>query len=799
MKKWIIKNKYISEVGFHTNPLIGNLLLSRGINTKEASRDFLCPDTSMFYSPFLLTDMKLAIEKIDSSIQKREKITIYGDYDVDGITSTSILCLALKKIGADVGYYIPDRMSEGYGINKGAIEYLKSIGTKLVITVDCGISAMDEVEYAKSLGIEMIITDHHECRDTIPKTIVISPKRKESSYPFKELAGCGVAFKLVQALWENYELSGCEEFLDIVAIGTVADIVDLKLENRIIVKYGLKLLDKNKRCGINALKVVSGIDKEMTSYNIAFQLAPRINAAGRLSDAKIAVELFTTTDNDKALQIAKYLDNENKNRQKIEDEILNDAVDKIVKEYDFKRDRVIVLSSPNWHSGVVGIVASRIVERYNRPVILIAEDNGIGKGSGRSIEGFNLFENICKCSDLLLKYGGHELAAGLTIETNKIEELKNRLNELAFMVNAEYFQEKIYIDIEVTSKDANIKAANSIKEFEPFGAGNPSPVLCMEGLNVISKKGVGNKEQHLRIQMEKDGNKFEGIMFKESKNYINKDWKVIDTAFNMDINEWNNNKNLQFILKDIKPNKEWIKENIKENYYRYIKNTVKSNNEEFDFKGIIFKKKDINFLKEFSYFKRGYILVSGIDSINEIDFLFDFLDVNFNNNSEFDAQIIICPDVSSIDTGNNDILIYDFLPGEYEYSELYKKAKGSIYNFYDEKLIQGLEKYIEDICIDKNLLLNFQKDLMYNGIVGSIKEVSKKYSINIYKGYKLISFLKERGFIDVFLKGEILKIEAKKEYSSEILFDEYKNDYIEKVNNLKNKFATQIKEDEKWI
>ncbi|WDC85786.1 single-stranded-DNA-specific exonuclease RecJ [Caloramator sp. mosi_1] len=379
------------------------------------------------------------------------------------MTSTSILIRALRKLGVDVSFYIPDRLNEGYGINKDAIDYIKQLATDLIITVDCGITAVEEVKYARELGMDIIITDHHECKEIIPDTYVINPKRHDCTYPNKNLAGCGVAFKLVQALWMKYNLSGFEELLDICAIGTIADIVEITGENRIIVSQGLKKLQNSEKCGIKALKNVAGIT-DVTSYSIAFQIAPRINAVGRLSDARIAVELFTTTDEDKAMQIAKYLDQENRSRQKIEEEILNEALIMIQNNFDLSNDRVIVLSSPFWHVGVVGIVASRLVERFHRPVILLCEDKeGFCKGSGRSIEGFNLFENLLKCEDILVKFGGHELAAGLTIEKSKINELIERLNEYAKEMDVEMFLPKLYIDLEMTTEDITFETAEEIK------------------------------------------------------------------------------------------------------------------------------------------------------------------------------------------------------------------------------------------------------------------------------------------------------------------------------------------------
>lgn len=794
MKKWIVKNRFKDESRLHNNVIISNLLLSRGINDIEKSNDFLNPEINGLHDPFLLMDMGRAVDRIDEAIKGREKITIYGDYDVDGITSTSILYTALKRIGADISYYIPDRISEGYGINNKAIDYIKSIGTNLIITVDCGISAVNEIEYARENGIDVIVTDHHECGEVIPDTIVVNPKRNGCNYPFKELAGCGVAFKLIQALWIKYELTGFEEFLDICSIGTIADIVELREENRIIVKRGLERLESSRRCGITALKNVSGIDGELNSYSIAFQIAPRINAAGRLSDAKIAVELFTTCDYDKAMQIAKYLDNENKNRQNIEDNILNEAIDMINEGYNLKQQRVIILSSPKWHIGVVGIVASRILERYNRPVILICEEDEIGRGSGRSIDGFNLFENISACKDLLLKFGGHELAAGITIEKSKINEFKKRLNELALKIDPEYFQSKINIDMDVPNQLVNIETAELLKTFEPFGAGNPSPVFCMEGLKVISKRGVGNKEQHLKMVLDKDEKSYDCIMFGGSMEYIDKNWDRVDAAFNMDINNWNNKKNLQFILKDLKPNAVWINEYIEENYYRYIKNTINDKVIDKDLNRIIFKKKDNEFLKEFIYFNHGYVLVSSIESTKDINFILDSVNISLGKNYGCGTQIIFCPVIEDIDFENNEVLIYDFLPGEYEYSLIEEKTKNSIYNFYFKETFEQMDDYAEELTINEALVLKFIENLSYNGVVGTIREIAQEYNINPYKMFKLVSWLKANNFIEMRAKGEVIKIELKKGCNTtDLKIGE--QIVVEKLYKLKNKFKTYLEEE----
>lgn len=795
MKRWIIKNSLTEDLQLHNSKLINNLLISRGIIKKDEADSFLNPDIKELHNPFLLKDMDRAVERIDTAIKKREKVTIYGDYDVDGITSTSILYRALKKLGVEVNYYIPDRMNEGYGINNEAIEYIKTLLTNLIITVDCGITSVDEVEYAKALGMDIIITDHHECMGLIPDTIVINPKRRDCIYPFKHLAGCGVALKLVQALWIHYGLTGFEDLLDIAAIGTVADIVELQGENRIIVKNGLKAIDKSDKCGIKAIKSAAGIDKSITSYNIAYQISPRINAAGRLSNAKIAVELFTTCDMDKAFQIAKYLDQENKNRQRIEDEILNDAIRKIQKEYDLRYDRVIVLSSPDWHVGVVGIVASRLLERLRRPVILICEDGDTGRGSGRSIKGFNLFENLCKCSDVLTKFGGHELAAGLSIETGRIGELRERLNRLAYEVDAECFIDKICIDMKISEEDINLETAEVLKLFEPYGCGNSAPLLCMEDLSVISKKGVGSQEKHVKLYLEKNGRRFDAIYFNGGSEILNKEWNSIDAAFNIDINEWNSNRNVQLMIRDIKPHKRWLTDSIYSNYYRHIRFMLNNKEGKFSSDNINFIKKDECFLKDFAYFKKGYILISSYSSIKEIEFLTDLLDVNYNINKGLESQIIICPNVDGLDFGGNEVLIYDFLPGEYEYETVVRRSGNKVFQFYDSSIIKKINEFIESISVDEKIVFKLYDDLMYNEIIGTIKEIAERYNINPYKAYSIINYLNNTGAVDILVKKDILKIKCRKEHTVINYFENPNDKYVCKLNKIKTIIKSSMGEE----
>lgn len=564
-KKWVAYNKSYDIAGelkeqLGLSDIVARSIINRGIDNIEEARVFMNPDLAQLHDPFLLKDMELAVDRILRALDENEKICIYGDYDVDGVTSTSLCVNILRQLEADVMYYIPVRADEGYGLNEEAIDYIKTQDVSLIITVDCGIRSVDVVEKVKQSGMEIIITDHHECGEALPDAYaVINPHRHDCGYPFKELAGVGVAFKLMQAVTESIGYNELIlDVLDIAAIGTVADVVPLLGENRIIVKNGLSRLKDTSWVGLNALIDVSGLkDKQVTAYNIAFMIAPRINAAGRLADAARCVELLITEDETLANEIADELEKENKERQRIEAEILEKAVMMLEKDYDLSSSRVIVLDGEGWHAGVIGIVASRIVEQYDQPAIMIATENGVGKGSARSMSGFNIYEAMCKCGELFDKFGGHEMAAGLTIKTDNIGEFRKRINEIAEeMLQGAKLQPEIYVDYKLEQEDINLKTAKQIKMLEPFGMSNPNPYFVCRNLQVLDRRLVGSNNKHLSLSLYDGSNTIKGIAFNMGNMYnILSGGRKIDIICSMDINLWNNNENVQLVIKDIKVNK----------------------------------------------------------------------------------------------------------------------------------------------------------------------------------------------------------------------------------------------------
>lgn len=559
----LIEPKKISEFSkkYKISYVMSVVLLNRGIETEEQVKSYISKSLESINNPKLLPDMEKAAKRITEAIEKKEKIMIYGDYDVDGVTSTSLLYSFLKDMGADVDYFIPDRIKDGYGLNILAVNKISKKGTKLIITVDCGISSFGEVELAKAQKMDVIITDHHSCREKIPQALaVVNPKRSDSQYPFNALAGVGVAFKLILAVAMNMGLNTREcfdKYVEFAAIGTVADVVSLQGENRVIVHKGIQSLAKSNNFGLNALLKIAGADgKEIDSTTVAFMLSPRLNAAGRMGNAKLAVDLLLSKSEEEAYDLAVKLDETNKQRQKTELEIFREAVKMIEEDPDKDNKKVIVLAKEGWHHGVIGIVASRILEIYYKPCIIIACDGNIGKGSGRSVEGINLFDALTACEDLLTQYGGHAQAAGLSLNMDNFDAFVKKINTyISDNIKTEPIK-TLNIDCTVPSGFISIDSARQMSWLEPFGEGNEKPVFAVKGARVVSASAIGADGKHLRLRVDISGKITDavGFGFGEYAKYLNPD-RVIDIAFNLDINNFMNNEKVQLIIKDIKSRK----------------------------------------------------------------------------------------------------------------------------------------------------------------------------------------------------------------------------------------------------
>lgn len=574
-KKWILPEYDFSVVEkfckeLKISEVLAMSLIRRGISDVNSARWFMNTEALYLYDPYMLCDMDKAVSRIKYAIENNEKICIYGDYDVDGITSIATLYRYLRSKMADVTYYIPKRLTEGYGMNTDAVQKLSEQGVQLIITVDNGICANGEIEYAAKLGIDVVVTDHHECRGEIPDCCaVVNPQRPDNEYPFVNLAGVGVVFKLICAL-EGEDLSEefYNRFIDLVSLGTISDVMPLVDENRQIVARGLKMFSEGSSAGVMALldeasfeKNKSG-DRKIRTSTIGFTVAPRLNAAGRIGEAEKAVELLICDNYFDCLKTADELCCKNRERQYIENRIFSEVISKISVEHDFENDKVIVVSGENWHHGVVGIVASKITEKFGLPSILICLEDGVGKGSARSIPGFNINEAIYELRDILIRSGGHELAAGLTIDSKNISLFKERINDFARdKITEEMRSGSIEIDAEIKPCEITLTLCEEIERLEPYGKGNPVPLLYMRDVKVREIISLG-QNKHTKLILQKDGLCFEGLYFGFCPdNFILPKSGLIDIAFNVEINDFRGIRSPQLLLKDIRLCKEDARRN----------------------------------------------------------------------------------------------------------------------------------------------------------------------------------------------------------------------------------------------
>ena len=556
-KKWQIyqvNEKEIEELQdkYKMNKLLATILSNRGIVEEEQIEKFLNPKRNDFYDPYGMPDMKITVERIIKAIENQEKTIIYGDYDVDGITSVTVLKSFLKERGLDVGVYIPNRLDEGYGLNKTAVEKIAQEGYTLMITVDCGISAIEEVQYANDLGIETLITDHHEPGEEIPKALaVVDAKRKDNKYQCRNLAGVGVVFKLIQAISMRLGLEEKEylKYLDIVCIGTISDIVPLTDENRVIVKLGLKLVQQTRNLGLRSILQATGYNK-IDSIAISFGVAPRINACGRMGHQEEALNLFLSKDAKEVNELTQKLNEYNKERQEIEKNIFADAVEQI-KANNVQEKSTIALMGKNWHHGVIGIVSSKITEMYFKPSILLCEEGDIGKGSGRSIPGFDLYEALTKCPKLIDRFGGHAMAIGITIKKDKFEEFKTEFEKTARENHIEDIVPILKIDSQISLDEINKNMVESLKELEPFGEENKTPLFLFKNLKIDSIRAL-TEEKHLKLTVKENKAVVNAIGFNLGQ--LANEYKIgdkIDIVGNLEINSFNGVDNVQINIKDM--------------------------------------------------------------------------------------------------------------------------------------------------------------------------------------------------------------------------------------------------------
>ncbi len=564
-RRWSIKGADPVVVGQLSRDLgvgrcLATVLANRGYGEPEAAGDFLEPTLAGLKDPFLLSGISAAVGRLLTARCRRETVCIYGDYDVDGVTATALLIHFFRRVGILCTYHIPHRMEEGYGLSREGLASIAASGATLVVSVDCGITAVDEARWCAENGLDLIITDHHMPGPEIPAAFaVVNPLQPGCPSPFKQLAGVGLAFKLVMALRSRLREEGAfasggepnlRDYLDLVALGTIADLVPLIGENRVIARHGLQVLTTSRRVGITALKEVAGVDGAVTCGAVGFRLAPRLNAAGRLADAARGVELLLADEPARAKGLAEELDAGNRERQELEKEILRDALAMVRDDPGMKGRRSIVLSSADWHPGVIGIVASRIVELYHRPTVLIALQEGNGKGSGRSIPAFHLRDALAACSDHLLKFGGHRQAAGLAIDELTLAAFVDRFDEVAAgQLTPDDLTPELSLEGVLESEEISIELVRELERLAPFGIGNPEPLFLVQGAEVENRREL--QGGHLRLTLRCGGRSLTAIGFQMAERFA--DHGVVDLVCSPQINEWKGRSSVQLKIRDLKP------------------------------------------------------------------------------------------------------------------------------------------------------------------------------------------------------------------------------------------------------
>ncbi len=537
--------------------IIANLLAIRGIKTYDDAKSFFRPTIDLLFDPFLMKDMEEGAERLALAIRKSEKVLVYGDYDVDGTTATASLYTFLQEFGVDADYYIPHRFKEGYGINPEGIQYAQNIGASLIVSVDCGITAIDEAKEINAKGMELIICDHHTVGDEIPDAVaVLDPKRPDCEYPFDGLSGAGVGFKLIQATLKKLGLpdSIAYKFLDLIAISIASDIVPIISENRVLMRAGLQMLQNNPRVGIKTLmELIKMPVEDISTSKIVFSIGPRINAAGRMGDASTAVKLMIADTYNEAKSLSNELESINLRRRDKDTKTMEEALKQIDEELDIDDVNTFVLYKQDWHLGVIGIVASRLVDMFHRPAIMLSNVEGKLKGSARSIRGFNIYDAMKECEDLLEQFGGHEFAAGLTLDEKNLPEFRRRMNQIAFNgLSGAAFEPEIMVDAILDLTDIDMKFWKLLAQFKPFGPSNLRPIFVSTNVQVVGiPTVVGNGHLKMRIKQENSG-VFDAIGFNMHE-YLPgvRNGQPFNIAYVLEENNWNGRRSLQMRLKDI--------------------------------------------------------------------------------------------------------------------------------------------------------------------------------------------------------------------------------------------------------
>ena len=777
-KKWTLKHKgKVKETDLskkiNISPEISQILNNRGINNEKDAEIFMNPSLEYLRDPFLMKDMDKAVKRIKKAIENNENIYIYGDYDVDGVSSTSILYIYFKSIDYPVKYYIPNRLEEGYGINEEAIRKISSDDCNLIITVDCGITSVKEVEIANELGIDVIITDHHECQSEIPNAYaIVNPKQEDCNYPFDMICGCGVAFKLIQALTDKEEFkTSMYNYLEIVTLATICDIVPLVDENRIIVKNGLKLMKEGKNLGLRELIKVCGIEtNKIGSSHIGYSVGPRINASGRLGYSYLGVQLFTTDSQEEAKEIANILESKNIERQMIESKIYKEAEEVMANDESYKDDKVLVIAHEGWQHGVIGIVASKLTEKYYKPTVLLTIEGDEATGSARSIKGFSIFEALESCKDLMNKFGGHDQAAGLALNRNNIMELKERINKIAdYSLSEEDLIENIKVEYELEEDSANLNLVDDLHKLEPFGMSNPSPRFIMRDLLLTNVYKMGKNKQHLKIIVE-DKKEYECVGFNMS--YLADNFEIgdkIDILFQVDENNFNNERKVQFLLKDIRLSHPKIATNnnmsikLFEKIIPKDKDSIYSiNMTDEDFSDDIEGNININI---FEHIKEDTLVITNTlngfyralsdISLTDLEFGINF---NYITQKNKKVQLIFSPNIDKIDLKRyNRIILYDYLYNKGEYSYLNKNILNNenIIKYYSTEDKIYLKNIIDNIVPTREEFINIYKQMLVSKELElKLNELKRVFKLLPLKTFVILKVFKELNLLNFKINYE---------------------------------------------
>ena len=746
---WYLEEKEINKI--HEDEIINKILVNRNINSEKEADIFLNKNIDNLRDPFQLTDVKKAVKRIDEALNNKEKILIYGDYDVDGITSTSVLINYFKDIGFNnYSFYIPNRLKEGYGLNIDSLENIELEDVGLIITVDCGITAIEEVKFLNKKEIDVIITDHHKLGDKIPGAYaIVDPQRESDSY-YKVLAGVGVVYKLLQALDIYNNTDFVNNHLDLVVLGTVADIVSLKNDNRILVNEGLNILNDTNKIGLKQLIEKLGLnDKEINPGQIGYIIAPPINAIGRMEEADQGVELLTTTDINKADTISQKLIKINKDRQNKEEEIYKEALAMIDKK-DIKDQNAIILSSKGWHRGVIGIVASRLIEKYYLPVILIAiDESGIGHGSARSIDNFDITEGLSSCRELLENYGGHSMAAGLSIKENNLNEFKNKFNNYMLNeLNPQDFIPGLKLDAIIKKSYISMPFYKKIDKLKPFGVGNPRPKFLLSNVKLKKHYTVGNNNKHLKIVL---ANGVSGICFNMGNLNSQLNDKKIDLAVKIYLNNWRGRNEIELRVEDI---------NIRSDHSFYPLIFKRDNISLYDKRGIKNKAKYIQGL--YKYNKKIAVYINGNNKINEIRDILQENEIelfinNWDDFKEKDRSIILFnKNFKKIIEDKTHVIFYSIPFSLDEFKNILKNFK---YNNDIHLIFNNNDLFINNKLIDLRLpdkkLLNEILEYILNEIENKKMNIDKFYNI-INNEFQISKMLFEN-IIKIYLEIKAIK------------------------------------------